>query len=416
MDPITLKKCFPIFDFHEKQGKSLIYLDNSATYQKPLSVIEAMHDFYATSYASVGRGVYPSAEAATQRFNDIRKKVADFINTKSSDEIVFVRGATEGINFIATAWAKNTLNPGDEILLTQAEHHANLLPWQEVARHTGARLKFIPLNTDSYLLEDGTAYLTDRTKLVAITHVSNVLGNIWGCENTLKNLIKAARTIGARIFVDGAQAVPHNVIDVQNIDVDFYTFSGHKTVAPPGIGVLYIKKELHQDVQPYQFGGGMLYAATYEDAMWNQAPQKFEAGTPAIGDVIGLGAALDFLKKHVNYTTLRDHETKLCNVFIEGLRSLEGISIVGNLEMMKKHGHLVSFSAQNIHAHDVAAYFGRENIAVRAGHHCAQPLVNILGFDALLRVSFGMYNTLDDVTKILQTLDQALSFFRTLKK
>jgi cysteine desulfurase/selenocysteine lyase len=416
MDPIILKKLFPIFDYHEKEGKPLIYLDNGATYQKPFPVIQALHDFYTTSYASVGRGVYPLAESATARFQEVRNKVARFINAEYSDEIIFVRGTTEGINLIATAWAKHNLKAGDEILLTQAEHHANLLPWQDVVKQTGAILTFIPLNRETYLLEDGASYITNRTKLVAVTHVSNVLGNVWGAGNNLENLINRAHAVGARVLLDGAQAISHKPLDVRRLGADFYLFSGHKTVAPPGIGVLYIKKELHDATQPYQFGGGMLYSATYEDAVWNQAPNKFETGTPALGDVIGLGAALDFLQEKVDYTALQEHETQLCNAMLEGLALFEGITVVGSVEMIRKHSFLICFTAHDVHPHDLAAYLGFAGVAVRAGHHCAQPLVNLLGFDAFLRVSFGMYNTLDDVAVCLKVLEEGLSFFRTLKK
>ena len=389
-------------------------MDSAATYQKPQPVIDAVTNYYGSSYATVHRAFYYLSEQSTLKYEQTRDKVSNFINAYSPDEIIFTQGATEGVNFIADAWARNYLKPGDEILLSQVEHHANLLPWQRVAQQAGALLKFIPLNTATFTLEYSENLITPKTKLVAVTYASNVLGNVWQ-DNDLIKLIDQAHAVGARVFIDAAQAVAHQKIDIKKLKPDFLVFSGHKMLAPTGVGVLYIKKELHNDVQPYQLGGSMVHSVSFEKATWAQAPRKFEAGTPPIGDVLGLHAALDYLHENVDFAVLAQHETALTLQLFEGLEKIEDIFIAASLEQVKKHSHLLCFTLKNIHPHDIATYLGAQGIAVRAGHHCAQPLVNLLGVDSLLRVSFGMYNTSDDVVTFLKALRNAISFFKSIK-
>ena len=410
MNAEKIKKDFPIFT----NNKDLVYLDNAATSQKPQQVIDTIKDFYENSYASVHRSLYPLAETATQRFEDTREKVRCFINAQHQESVIFIKGTTEGLNFIAAAWAAKHLKPGDEIVTTQVEHHANLLPWQRVAQQTGVVLKFVSLDPKTFMLHDALSMITEKTKLVAVTHTSNVLGHVWQ-QGDLEALIKKAHTVGAKVLLDCAQSIAHEKIDVQKLDVDFLVFSSHKMFGPAGVGVLYIKKELHDDVDPYLLGGSMVHSVSFEKASWDQAPQKFEAGTPAITAIVGFGAALDYYENTIDFEVLRQHESGLCRLVVDGLNELEDVKIVGNIESIKKQGHVVSFFVNGVHAHDVAELLGARNVAIRAGHHCAQPLVaELLGFDALLRVSVGAYNTAEDVEKFLEALRDVLKFFKKL--
>lgn len=405
-----IKKDFPIF----ANNSDLTYLDNAATSQKPQIVIDTIKDFYEHSYASVHRSLYQLAENSTQRFEDVREKARRFINAKHQEEIIFTKGTTEGLNFVAAAWAAEHLSAGDEIVTTQVEHHANLLPWQRVARQTGATLKFIPLDRQSFMLHNVLDQITEKTKLVSVTHTSNVLGNVWQ-PGDLKALIKKAHEVGAKVMLDCAQSIAHEKVDVQELDVDFIAFSSHKMYGPAGVGVLYIRKELHHDVDPYHVGGSMVHSVSFQSASWDQAPQKFEAGTPAITPIIGFGAALDYYEQNINFDELRHHESTLCGLVVDGLSKFQEVKIVGNIEMIKKEGHVVCFAIKRVHAHDIAELLGSRNIAVRAGHHCAQPLVGqLLGFDALLRVSVGAYNTVEDIEKFLEVFEDVLKFFKKL--
>ena len=411
MNASLLKKQFPLF----ANQPDLVYLDNAATYQKPQVVIDAMSTFYETSYASVHRGLYELGEQATERYEAVRGNVAAFINAAHPEEIIFTKGATEGFNLVAHSWAMQHLKAGDEIVLSQVEHHANLVPWQRVAQKTGAQLRFVPLDVKIFLLEFPAGLITPKTKLVSLTYDSNVLGPVWP-HGILEDIIVQAHAVGARVMLDTTQAMIHQKIDVQKLNADFIAFSGHKMAAPTGVGVLYIKKELHDDVEPYQVGGSMVYSVSFDSATWAQAPQKFEAGTPAIVEVIGLGATIDFLNTHVNFEQLAAHEAALTRQLITGLQALEGVHIVGNMQALAARGHLVSFWVDGIHPHDLATYLASKNIALRAGHHCAQPLAQLLGVAALLRVSFGMYNTAEDVEQCLKHVADGIQFFRSLQR
>lgn len=390
-----IKKDFPFL-----ASTNVTYFDNAATTHKPQQVIDAITTFYSTQYAPVHRSIYKLSEQATTQFEGVRAQIAAFIGA-DADEIIFTQGTTHGINFIATAWALKALKPGDQIVLTELEHHANLLPWQQVAAHTGAILKFIPINPDGTLnLENLNSIIGERTKLVSVIHISHVLGT----HIDLAPLIARARHVGARILVDAAQSAPHQKIDAHNLDVDFLVFSGHKILGPTGIGVLYIKRSMQPDVPPYQFGGGMVFHADYYHATWRNSPHNYEAGTPPIAQVIGLGAALEYITTHIPFEALRIHEAALCKRALEGLQQLPDITLLGPIESLKKTGTMISFASKKHHSHDLGAYLDSHDIVVRTGHFCAQPLAQKLGIDGALRVSFYAYNSLDEVDYFLQVL------------
>jgi cysteine desulfurase/selenocysteine lyase len=400
----NIKKDFPIFLY---KGP-FVYLDSAATSQKPQSVIDALEKFYTHYNSNVHRGIYELGETATILYEQARDKVAYFINAPYREEIIFTSGATEGINNIAFYFATSILHPGDEILLTQAEHHANLLPWQEVTRKTGAVLKYIPINKETLCCENPENFLTNKTKFVSITSYSNIIGDIWGPEK-LKEFIYRAHTQKAYVLVDAAQSIAHEKIDIQKLDPDFMVFSGHKVFGPTGIGVLYIKKYLHDIIPPFKKGGSMVQQVTFTDATWAPAPQKFEAGTPHISGAIGLGVALDYFTEHFDYKDLAQYESALCYNFYEGLSKISFINIISNKERLKAGGHLISFSVDNIHAHDIASALGSKGIAVRAGALCAQPIVNLLGFDSLTRVSVAPYVTQENIEYTLREIFCAIN-------
>ena len=392
-----LRKDFPILT---STPQPFIYFDNAATTQKPLQVIDAISTFYKTTYATVHRSIYFRAEKATEAFENVRKAVAQFINA-SPKEIIFTKGATESINLVASSWGLNNLKKGDEIVLTELEHHSNLIPWQQVAKKNGCILKFIPIHADGTLaLENLDAIITKKTKFVSVIHVSNALGT----HNDIQKIINAAHAVGARILIDAAQSVPHQSIDVRRLNPDFLVFSGHKMLGPTGVGILYAKKEVQQEMPPYQFGGGMVVQASYSDTQWLEAPYCYEAGTPPIAEVIGLGAALEYLKEYVNFDDLRAHEAALCTQAIEGLQKIPGVTLLGPLEQLKKQGHLVSFTVEGHHPHDVGAYLDAHGIAVRTGHYCAQPLARRLDIDSSIRISFYCYNTSEEVECFLSVI------------
>lgn len=407
MNALELKNKFPIFSYHKTLGKQLIYLDSAATTQKPQCVIDALRNFYATANANINRGLYDLAEEATAQYEAARAVVADFLHAAHPSEIVFTKGATEGINFIAQTWALHHLKAGDSILLTDIEHHANLLPWQWVAEKTGAYLDFISYNPDSGYLDNPTKKLTQRTKLAAVTGDSNIVGSIWP-NGELERFIQEAHSNGTKVLIDGAQSVMHHAIDLQALQPDFFVFSGHKLLGPMGIGVLYINAALHDKLEPYQRGGSMIHSATYQSARWAQAPAKFEAGTPPVADAIGLAQAISFINEQIVFPELQNHEALLCKELVQALQSIQGISIVGCPEQLKMSGYLVSFSVKGIHHHDLAAYLASSSIAVRAGHLCAQPFIEKLGLNGVIRVSFGCYNTVEDVQFFLEVLTKGL--------
>jgi cysteine desulfurase/selenocysteine lyase len=406
-DALGIKNDFPLFTNHPE----LVYLDSGATYQKPKQVIDAICNFYSTSYASVHRGLYPLSEAVTTYYEQSRATLAHFINAQP-EEIVFTRGTTESINLVAAAWARTNLKAGDEIVLSQVEHHANLVPWQQVAKLTGAIIKFIPLNLKTHLLEFDPNLITKKTKLLSVTHSSNVLNDVWAGQ--LAHAVDCAKQHGAKVLLDGAQAFAHHSVDVKKLNCDFYALSGHKTVAPTGSGALYINSTIAHELSSYQMGGSMVNWVTYEDAEWTKMPHMLEAGTPAVAQNIAMAEATKYLTEKVDFNALVQHEAQLCAQLIKGLQSLAGVTIYGNIEQMKKNGHLVCFSVDGIHGHDVAGYLGSKDIASRAGHHCAQPLAKLLGVDAMVRASFGMYNTNKDVDIFLLRLAEAINFFKKM--
>lgn len=400
MDGDFLKKQFPLLQ-KKYDGNDVYYLDNASTTQKPTLVIDRIKKFYTTYNANIHRGVYAFAERATTAYEDVREQVARWLNAQDRSEIVFTRGTTEGINFIADAWALQTLKIGDEIVITQLEHHANYLPWQRVAQRTGATLRVIPVNCDGdldYSVLD--AIINKKTKIVALSHISNALGTVVDVQR----IVQRAKYIGARVLLDAAQSAAHKRLDVQQLDVDYLVFSGHKLCGPTGVGVLYIKKDLHDEVQPYQVGGSMVFDVHKEHATWLRAPHKFEAGTPPIAQVIGFGAALEFLEQNVNFSHLQQYEAQLCAQFIDGLQQRDDVRIVGPIKQLQQQGHMVSFVIDGAHAHDVTAYLAAHGICVRAGHHCAQPLSRALDYLATVRVSFYLYNTQQDVEHLLSVL------------
>jgi cysteine desulfurase / selenocysteine lyase len=403
-----IKKMFPIFS-----NKKHIYFDNAATTHKPQVVIDSISNFYSSCNANVYRGLHGLSEGATEQYERAREIVAKYINA-DADELIFTSGTTEGINFVADAWGLQNIKAGDEILITQVEHHANLLPWQRLAKKTGAKLRFIKLDVDSYkLLTDEENLITSKTKLVAVTQYSNVLGPVWdGKSNQLENLIEKARAVGAKILLDAAQSVPHKKIDVKKLNVDFLAFSAHKMCGPTGIGALYIKKELHDSVEPYQVGGSIIHDATFENYTLREAPYKFEAGTPPIAQAIGFGQAIEFINKNINFDELQKHEVELCSYAIDELEKIDVVKVLGNKEWMRARGHLVSFVINGVHAHDIASFLDTKDIAVRAGHHCAQPLANLLKVDSSVRFSFYMYNEKSEIETAVKVLKEAIVFLR----
>ncbi len=389
------KKDFPFFEYHP----DLIYLDNAATTHKPRMVINAITKFYERQYATAGRSMYHLAEQATQRIDDVRSAIADFIHVQK-DEIVFTKGSTDGINFIASSWAERHLKSGDEIVLTHMEHHSNLLPWQRVAKRTGAQLRFISV-TDQGTLDLSTldSIITSKTKLVACVLVSNALGT----TNDVSAIVAQAHEVGAKVLLDASQAMGHQDVDVTSLNPDFMVFSGHKMYGPTGIGVLYINKNIQPEVEPYQLGGGTIFEATYEQATLRGAPYCYEAGTLPIAQIIGLGAAIDYLNQY-DVHEIHHYESSLNALLIDELSSIGAIKILGPIEQLKKVGHLITFTMNGFHPHDVAAYLDHNHIAVRAGHFCAQPLARKLGIESSVRVSFGLYNTQDDVKAVSAVL------------
>jgi cysteine desulfurase/selenocysteine lyase len=378
------------------------YLDNAATTQKPQAVIDAMSNFYAHEYASVGRGIYKLAEQATARYEAVRAQTARFFNAAHASEIIFTPGATYGINIVAQAWARNHLKPGDEIVLTELEHHANLVPWQIIAQQTGAVLKFIPVTSTGDLDYDAiTRVITKKTKLVCLTHSSNAIGTLVD----VARIIPHARAVGARVLIDGVQSAPHMHIDLQKLDCDFFVAAPHKMLGPTGLGVLYIRRELQEEVAPYLYGGGMVFEADYEKTTLLPSPQKFYGGTPPIAEVIGYGAALTFYEEHIDFDALKSHESVLMRRLITGLSALKNVCMYGPLEQLQHSGHLVTFTVDGVHCHDVAAYLDTYNICVRSGHYCAQALAKKLGIDCSARVSIFAYTTIDEIDYFLNKID-----------
>jgi cysteine desulfurase/selenocysteine lyase len=400
-----IRSQFPILE-QEVNGKPLVYLDSSATSQKPLQVIEAIEKYYREINSNVHRGVHTLGTRATDAYEGSREKVRKFINAKSIQEVIFTRGTTTSLNTVAASYAAANLKAGDEIVITYMEHHSNIIPWQQVARRTGAQLKYIPLQEDgTILLDDARATITANTKVVSVMQVSNVLGVI----NPVKEIGQIAHENGAIMVVDGAQSAPHMKIDVQDLDCDFLAFSGHKMCGPTGIGVLYGKKHLLENMEPIEFGGEMIDFVQLYESTWKELPWKFEGGTPIIAGAIGLGAAIDFLNE-VGLDQIAEHEHKLAAYALEKMSAVEGLTIYGPLDAAKRAG-LITFNLSDVHPHDVATVLDAEGIAVRAGHHCAQPLMRWLKASATARASFYLYNTEDDIDKLVEGLVKTKEYF-----
>jgi cysteine desulfurase / selenocysteine lyase len=402
MDVKAIREQFPILN-QEVNGHPFVYLDSSATSQKPIQVMEAVDNYYRTYNSNVHRGVHTLGTKATTAYEGARDKVRRFINADSTKEIIFTRGTTTAINTVASSYARANLKAGDEIVITPMEHHSNIIPWQQAAKATGASLKYIPLQEDGTIrLEDVRKTVTKQTKIVAIAHVSNVLGTI----NPIKEIAAIAHEHGAVIIVDGAQGAPHMKIDVKALNCDFYAFSGHKMAAPTGIGVLYGKKEILEQMEPVEFGGEMIDFVHLYESTWKELPWKFEAGTPIIAGAIGLGAAIDFLQE-IGMDKITEYEQKLADYAMEQLRTIEGIRIYGP----EHRAALVTFNLDDIHPHDTATVLDAEGIAVRAGHHCAQPLMRWLEVTATARASFYLYNTREDVDRLVDGLRKTKEYF-----
>ncbi|MFT9485921.1 MAG: cysteine desulfurase [Tepidibacillus sp.] len=398
-----IRKQFPILS-QDVNGHPLVYLDSAATAQKPIQVIEAIEKYYREYNSNVHRGVHTLGTKATDAYEEAREKVRKFINAKSMEEIIFTRGTTSAINLVAQSYGRSFLKQGDEIVLTMMEHHSNLIPWQQVAKATGATLKYIPLQLDGTMkIEEIKETITANTKFVAITHVSNVLGTI----NPIKDVVQIAHAIGAHVLVDGAQSVPHMKVDVQDLDCDFLAFSGHKLGAPTGIGVLYGKKEILEKMEAVEFGGEMIEFVDLYDSTWKELPWKFEGGTPIIAGAIGLGVAIDFLQS-IGLDQIEKHEHELITYAIERVKNVEGFSMYGPIE---NRSGLITFNLEGIHPHDVATVLDTEGIAVRAGHHCAQPLMNWLNVSATARASFYLYNTKEEVDLWVKGLIKTKEYF-----
>lgn len=405
MNAKEIKQYFPILD-QEVNGHPLVYLDNAATSQKPVQVIEALDKYYREYNSNVHRGVHTLGNRATDAYEGARDKVRKFINAKAREEIVFTRGTTTSINTIAQSYGRANIEEGDEIVITYMEHHSNIIPWQQLAKEKGAVLKYLPLQDNgSVLLEDAREMITEKTKIVSIMMVSNVLGTI----NPIKDITKIAHENGAVMIVDGAQTAPHMKIDVQDLDCDFLAFSGHKMCAPTGIGVMYGKKELLENMEPVEFGGEMIDFVGLHESTWKELPWKFEGGTPIIAGAIGLGAAIDFLEE-IGLDEIEEHEHRLAGYAMEQMSTIEGISIYGPLAGEKRAG-LVTFNLSDVHPHDVATVLDAEGIAIRAGHHCAQPLMKRLNCSSTARASFYLYNTEEDVDKLVQALVKTKEYF-----
>jgi len=403
IDVEKIRKDFPILD-QIVNDEPLVYLDNAATTQKPKAVLEAVNRYYQEDNANVHRGVHTLAERATASYEGARETVRRFINASSTKEVLFTRGTTTGLNWIGR-FAEEILEEGDEVLISIMEHHSNILPWQEACRKTGAKLVYAYLKDGDLDLEDFREKLTDRTKFVSITHASNVLGVI----NPIQELAQLAHEKGAIMVVDGAQSVPHMKIDVQKLDADFFVFSGHKMAGPTGIGVLYGKEHYLNQMSPVEFGGEMIDFVYEQSATWKELPWKFEAGTPNMAGAIGLAAAIDYLEA-IGMDAIEHHEQDLIAYVFPKLQAIEGLKIYGSQDLAKRSG-VISFNLGDLHPHDLATALDYEGVAVRAGHHCAQPLIQYLEVPATARASFYLYNTKEDCDKLVEALIKTKEFF-----
>ncbi len=405
MDINRIRQDFPILS-REVHGLPLVYLDNAATSQKPRSVIQALADYYEGYNSNVHRGVHSLSMEATDWYEKARAKVARFIGAAEPESIVWTRNTTEGINLVAHTWARQNIRPGDEIVVSQIEHHSNLVPWQQVAAAQGAELRFLPMADDGSMdMGEVDSIITPRTRLLAVVHSSNSLGTI----HPVKDLAAMARSVGAAVLVDGAQSVPHMPVDVADLDCDFLAFSGHKMMGPTGIGALYVKRDVLEEMQPFLTGGEMVLEVSYERASWNALPMRFEAGTPNIADAIALGAAVDYLDA-LGMDNVRTHEVELTRYALERFRELEEIDVFGPADLDRRGG-VVSFNSADVHPHDLGTVLDRQGIAIRTGHHCTMPVMRKLGLAATARASFYAYNTEDEIDLLVDGIKRALRYF-----
>ena len=399
----TIRADFPILH-QEINGFPLVYLDNAATSQKPRQVIEAVSHYYLHDNANIHRGVHKLSQRATDLYEAARAKVRQFVNANSDKEIIFTRGATEAINLVAQSFVRPMLQPDDEILISHLEHHANIVPWQILCEQTGAKLKVIPMTQSGELdLTDFDAMLTERTRILAVGQVSNALGTI----NPVKSMIARARAKNIPVLIDGAQAVPHMTVDVQDLDCDFYVFSGHKMFAPTGIGALYGRKDLLNAMPPYQGGGDMILSVSFEKTIYNELPAKFEAGTPNISGVIGLGAAIDYMWQ-IGIDNIAAQEHHLLDIATRKIEALPGVRIIGTAA---EKAAVISFMIEGVHPHDVGTIFDQQGVAIRTGHHCAQPVMEFYDIPATARASFAFYNSEEEVDALINAIQKTQELF-----
>lgn len=399
-----IREDFPILK-REVHNKPLIYLDNAATSQKPNCVINAINEYYTQYNANTHRGVHKLSEEATDKYEEAHRKTAEFINAKSYKEIIFTRNTTEAINLVAYSWGRKNITDNDVIVLSEMEHHSNLVPWQLLAEEKNAKLKFLEVDAQGCLIPDqATKIITDKVKLVSLAHMSNVLGTI----NPVEEIIKKAHNVGALVMLDGAQSIPHIKVDVQALDCDFIAFSGHKMLGPTGIGVLYGKKDILQNMPPFIGGGDMIRNVNLFKSTWNELPWKFEAGTPSIAQGIVLSTAIDYINT-IGLDVIHKHEQEIVTYAMEKLKNIKGLDILGPPAELR--GGLVAFTIKDLHPHDIAAILDREGVAIRAGHHCAQPLHDKFGISASARASFYIYNTFHEVDQFIAGLNKAKEIF-----
>jgi len=386
-------------------GKPLIYFDTAATAQKPQVVIDAMTDFYTNRYATVHRAIYELSVYSTKEYVEVRHKIKELLNAAHVEEIIFTRGTTESVNFIAQSFGKAFIEPDDEIIISETEHHSNIVPWQMMCQERDAVLRVVPVDDEGELMLDVYAeMLSDRTKLVSIAHIANSIGTV----NPIKEMIRMAHSVGAKFLVDGAQSAPHMLVDVQDLDADFYVFSGHKMYGPTGVGVLYGKESLLKAMPPSQGGGDMIENVTFEETTYNVLPLKFEAGTPMIAEVIGLGAAIDYVKT-IGLEAIAEWEQKLLKHATKRIVEVEGLRVIGNAT---EKGAIISFVVEGIHPLDIGTMLDLQGIAMRTGHHCAQPTMTRFGVSATARVSFGLYNTMEEVDVFVEALQRVVGMLR----
>ena len=399
-----IRNNFPIFE-RQVNSKSLCYLDSGASSQQPNCVIDSVCNLHKNQYSNIHRGVHVLSMESTTLYEESREKVKNFINADSSKEIIFTRGATESINLVAQSQVRVNLKEGDEVLISHMEHHSNIVPWQIVCNEAKASLKVIPISDKGELdLDQFNSLINEKTKMVALTHISNALGTV----NPIKKIIEISHKNGSLVLIDGAQGAPHSIVDVQDLDVDFYVFSGHKLYGPTGIGILYGKKHLLEKMPPYQGGGDMILSVRFEETQYNDLPYKFEAGTPNISGAVGLGKAIDFINE-VGLAKIIEHEDNLLEYAIKQLQEIKEVKIIGNAD---KKAALVSFIIDGIHPHDIGQFFDQDGIAIRAGHHCAQPVMERYGIPATVRASFGMYNTFSDVDRLINSIKNVIRIFK----